>query len=253
MRYDVYLQGSYANSTNIRGDSDVDVVVEFTSVHYSNLTQEEKNRLGIGVGAYRYEDCLREVTKALKNYYGENQVDTSGGKAVKVLAQPGRLKADVLPCVTYRRYESLSVAAEGITFWNQQDNQQIINYPRLHISNGEAKNKKHRTSERYKPAVRMFKNARNVIIGDSEELRKKIPSYFVECLLYNASDSAFGRTLRDTYSQVVNHLTEAFRNGTASKFTTQNGQTYLFGQASVQWSEQNASEFTQRLVRLWND
>jgi tRNA nucleotidyltransferase (CCA-adding enzyme) len=30
--YDVYLQGSYANSTNIRADSDVDVVVELTSV-----------------------------------------------------------------------------------------------------------------------------------------------------------------------------------------------------------------------------
>lgn len=45
--YNVYLQGSYKNTTNIRGDSDVDVVVELTDVHTSNtarLTDEEKQR-----------------------------------------------------------------------------------------------------------------------------------------------------------------------------------------------------------------
>ena len=253
MQYDVYLQGSYANSTNIRGDSDVDVVVEFTSVAYSNLTQEEKASLHIGAGAYAYKDCLVEVTKALKKYYGEKQVDTSGGKAIKVLAQPGRLKADVLPCVKYKRYESMKVIAEGITFWNQRDNQQVINYPKLHIDNGVAKNRKERTNEWYKPAVRMFKNARNAIIGNSDELRKAFPSYFVECLLYNAMDGTFGKTWQDTYAQVVNYLNGAFLDKTVSKFTTQNGQTYLFGLASVQWSAQNASNFTQRLVKLWND
>ena len=31
MTYNFYLQGSYRNDTNIRGDSDVDVVLELTS------------------------------------------------------------------------------------------------------------------------------------------------------------------------------------------------------------------------------
>jgi len=252
MRYDPYLQGSYANATNIRGDSDVDVVVEFTSVSYSNLNNSEKQQLGIGAGEYNYDDCLREVTRALKNYYGEKQVDTSGGKAIKVLAQPGRLKADVLPCITYNRYESLKVVAQGIRFQNQRTKEWIINYPKLHIDNGEAKNNKQRTNEWYKPSVRMFKNARNKIIGDSEELRKKYPSYFVECLFYNVPDSAFGKSWQDTYAQVVNHLTGVFKNGAVATFTTQNRQTLLFGQAAVQWSAPNASEFAQRLVALWN-
>ena len=43
--YETYLQGSYLNSTNIRGDSDVDLVAELTSVFYSNLTQAEKAHL----------------------------------------------------------------------------------------------------------------------------------------------------------------------------------------------------------------
>ena len=36
MDHHVYLQGSYTNHTNIRGDSDVDVVVETQSVFYHN-------------------------------------------------------------------------------------------------------------------------------------------------------------------------------------------------------------------------
>jgi hypothetical protein len=36
--YNIYLQGSYRNSTNFRGDSDEDVIVEVTSVYWSNLT-----------------------------------------------------------------------------------------------------------------------------------------------------------------------------------------------------------------------
>ncbi len=34
--YDIYLQGSYKNSTNIRANSDVDVVIEFQSIFHSN-------------------------------------------------------------------------------------------------------------------------------------------------------------------------------------------------------------------------
>ena len=34
--FKVYLQGSYKNSTNIRGDSDVDVVAQLNSTFYSN-------------------------------------------------------------------------------------------------------------------------------------------------------------------------------------------------------------------------
>lgn len=253
MQYEVYLQGSYANSTNIRGDSDVDVVVEFTSVSYSNLSESEKKSLNISVGSYDYSDCLREVTTALKTYYGEKQVDTSGGKAIKVLPQAGRLKADVLPCITYDRYESLKIAAKGIQFQHQKTFQWIINYPKLHIENGVAKNGDGRTRGWYKPGVRMFKNARNVVIGNSDELRKKYPSYFVECLFYNAPDTAFSQSWQNTYAQTLNYFLEAFKTGTASKFTTQNRQTSLFGEAFTQWPQANASEFVQRLVTLWNN
>ena len=50
MKYEPYLQGSYANFTNIRGNSDVDIVVELISVAYSDLTEAQKNAL---LGVYR--------------------------------------------------------------------------------------------------------------------------------------------------------------------------------------------------------
>ena len=46
MKYDIYLQGSYGNSTNIRGDSDVDIIAELTSsfkYKISALSEKEQN------------------------------------------------------------------------------------------------------------------------------------------------------------------------------------------------------------------
>lgn len=37
--YKIYLQGSYKNSTNIYGNSDVDIVVEFTSIFSSDTSR----------------------------------------------------------------------------------------------------------------------------------------------------------------------------------------------------------------------
>ncbi len=47
-KYTVYLQGSYKNSTNIYADSDVDVVVQLTSLYYydiDGLTPSEKSEI----------------------------------------------------------------------------------------------------------------------------------------------------------------------------------------------------------------
>ena len=82
MDYNAYLQGSYPNYTNIRGNSDVDLVIESSSVFYSNLTEDEKRRLGIGRGSYDYWDFRDEVLKALTSYYGANLVDAFGQKSI---------------------------------------------------------------------------------------------------------------------------------------------------------------------------
>lgn len=251
MRYEVYLQGSYANTTNIRADSDVDVVVECTSVFYSNLEDHEKQLLGLSVGRHSYSDFRREVLSALTSYYGHSLVHASGANAIEVLPASNRLKADVLPCVSYHHYQALQVAVEGVAFWNQHTSQQVKNFPKLHIRHGEQKNGSDRTNGRYKPSVRMFKNARRQLVENDESLRKRYPSYFVECLLYNALDECYSNSAQQTFAQAVIYLSNALRNGTADHFKTQSGCHELFGASVVQWSKENASDFVSRLITMW--
>lgn len=252
MRYRIYLQGSYANSTNIRGNSDVDVVVEATSVNYSNLTAAEKEELGIGKGAYGWREFREEVVEALREYYGAEAVDMAGSKSLKLAAGSGRLAADVVPCVKYKRYKDLKVVVEGITFWSVDTNEQIINYPKKHLEYGAAKNGEDQTNGWFKPTVRVFKNARERVIEGDDELRKKYPSYFIECLLYNASNGCFGGNFQDTFIAVVNELDERLGDGD-ERWVCQNGHQWLFGDTSVTWELGHAQDFLGDVASLWNN
>ena len=97
MSYDPYLQGFYANSTNIRGDSDVDLVVETDDVFYSNLTEAEKTQLRISRGRFTWTEFRQEVAEALTNYYGADLVDDTRGKCIAVSAHGNLLAADGHP------------------------------------------------------------------------------------------------------------------------------------------------------------
>lgn len=250
MDHVVYLQGSYPSHTNIRGSSDVDVVVESTAVFSSNLSEDEKQRLGIGRGSYGYWDFRREVIAALISHYGTDMVDFTGRKSIKLAASGNRLAADIVPCITYRRYQNRRVAAEGITFWTLSPPEQIINYPKLHIANGAAKNSN--TNTRYKPAIRMFKNARDKIVENTPVLDGNYPSYFVECLLYNVPDNCFSNRFAPTYCNVVSFLLSQRRKDLAV-FWCQNGQQQLFGDLSTQWDITRAQEFIIQLHTLWEE
>ena len=96
------------------------------------------------------------------------------------------MTADVLPAVQFKDYTGFQSINdenfdEGLEFVDAAGNH-TVNYPKLHIKNGEEKNSPLQTNGRYKPSVRMFKNARNYMI-DRRLLGDGVaPSYFVECL-----------------------------------------------------------------------
>ncbi len=248
MNYNAYLQGSYPNYTNIRGNSDVDLVIESSSVFYSNLNKYEKQQLGLGIGSYDYWEFRNEVVKALTSYYDASLVDASGQKSIKIAASGNRLAADAVPCITYKRYHNLSVVAAGITFWTRNSNQQVINFPKIHLQNGSDKNR--RTNNFYKPSVRMFKNARERILANNSSLQGNYPSYFVECLLYNVPDSCFGNSFSSTYCDVVNFFLSQDPQNLA-EFCCQNEQQLLFGDLSTQWEIIKAQDFAHQLYILW--
>ncbi|HRF49164.1 MAG TPA: nucleotidyltransferase [Anaerolineales bacterium] len=246
-----YLQGSYRNSTNIRGDSDVDVVVELTSVSYSNLLPHEKAQLGLVQAKYTWTDFRQHVLAALVSYYGSSAVDATGKKAIRVLAAPGRLKADVVVAATYNYYENFRIRSAGITFFEQGSGAQIVNYPKVHFENGAAKNNAHNTNGRYKPTIRMFKNARIRVVDADASRKGMYPSYFIEGLLYNVPNECYVASYQATYRNVVNWLQEELASSRADGFVCQSNMHYLFGSSSVQWDKSKAQDLVTRLIRLW--
>jgi len=240
--FEVYLQGSYKNDTNIRGDSDVDVVAQLNSCFYNNLSEDQKRVLGLTPASYCWSEFRADTINALKSYYGQSRI-AEGNKSIQIAASAGRLPADVIICSQYRKYRTVSNDnyTEGICFWTRKDGRQVINYPKVHYDNGVSK---HQNSSRWsKPVVRLFKNCRGSISGDAT------PSYFLECMLYNVPNSKFGSSYRDTFCNIVNWLSEASLND----FVCQNGQLKLFGLTPEQWNTNQARTFINNLVSLWNN
>src|SRR3989344_85387 len=240
VEFDVYLQGSYKNDTHIRGDSDVDVVVQLNSTFHSNLSEEQKGTLGISPASYHLSDFRVEVLKVLRNYYGQGFI-TEGTKTLKLRAGNGRLSADIVVCGQYRKYKTVNSYdyVEGMCFWS--GSRQIINYPKIHYENGVTKHKN--TSEWYKPTVRIFKNLRSNLLGDNP------PSYFLECLVYNAPHLKFGNGYQNSFCNIVNWLNEA----DLDTFMCKNGQHKLFGDSPEQWNTIEARSFIANVISIWND
>ena len=129
VEFEIYLQGSYKNDTNIRGDSDVDVVAQLNSTFYNNLSEDQKRTLGLSSASYGWSDFRADAIKALRNYYGQSFV-TEGNKTLKVKANNGRLPADVVVSSQYRKYKTVNSSdyIEGMCFWG--NGLQIFNYPK---------------------------------------------------------------------------------------------------------------------------
>lgn len=254
---DVYLQGSYRNSTNIRGDSDIDLVVQLNATWSRDLSglsgyEAELYRGAYPSATYLWHHFRADVLAALRGYYGRDAV-SEGSKCLKIAAGPGRLPADVVVCQTYRKYRRFygtldQSYVEGIKFWDRKDGREVVNFPKVHHDNGVKKNGSGRTSGGYKPTVRIFKNARTHLVKRGEIETGLAPSYFLECLLYNAPDGLFVGTHHQTFLNVLNWLYAVELSG----LWCQNGQTPLFGSTPEQWDLGAAQKLVAALIRLWN-
>jgi len=257
MAYEVYLQGSYKNDTNIRGDSDVDVVVQLNSTFgydLSGLDEEQKRHFSQSYpsnATYQFEHFRADVLRSLRAYYGQAAV-TEGSRALKLAAASGRLTADVIPAIQHRKYRYFFGTngenhVEGIKLWDRHK-LEIVNFPKIHYENGVTKQSPPRTNGWYKPTVRIFKNARTYLIGQGLLEEDLAPSYFLECLLYNVPDLKFGGSYQRTLIEAFNWLWGTAR---AEALVCQNEQIPLFGNSSDQWNTSRAKQFLNALKDLW--
>jgi hypothetical protein len=258
--YDIYLQGSYRNSTNIYGDSDVDVVVEYTGAFQYDVArlaegqQAEFHLRFPGTAPYTLTNFRADAEKSLIAYYGGALIEP-GSKCIKVKAAPGRLNADVVPCIRYRRYDptnppTLPEPKQGITFARRDNGKWIVNYPKQHYDNGVTKNQN--TSEWYKPTVRIFKNFRNRLVDDRLLDSADAPSYFVECLLYNVPNATYGGSYFKTVQQVLVWLGQACTAPIFDDLVTGSGLQWLFRSGETSWDKASAVRFILACLKAWN-
>jgi len=250
INYDLYLQGSYKNNTNIWGDMDVDIILQLNNSFCSNLNEEQNKLLGIVNASYFLSDFRKDVLSALQKYYGLNNL-AIGNKTIKLKEDGSRLPADILVCLQYRNYFKLNYSTyiEGILFWTRNESREIINYPKLHYDNGVSKNKK--CDNLYKPAVRIFKNVRTYLSNKKILDKRLIPSYFLESLLYNVPNDKFDRSYQITFLGVLTWIMDSLLANQCENYLCQNEQLPLFGNTPEQWSKHDALIFLTKLSEFW--
>lgn len=261
--YEIYLQGSYKNDTNIRGDSDVDVVVQLNSTIRCNtsLVTDAERRMYDQIysdAAYDWQEFRTDVLRALQTKYGRNTIQ-EGKKSLKFPSGVLPLPADVVVALTHRTFKRISGQydqeyLDGMTLFVPQENRWIINYPKIHYNNGVAKNSSSNTNQWFKPTVRIFKNARTYLV-DRHLLAESIaPSYCVECLIWNAPDSKFGASYQDTFCNVVNWMSSVDLNSVVCQHCQSRlCATSLLTSTPECWPTSNANTFIQKLIELWSN
>lgn len=248
---DIYLQGSYANTTHIRADSDVDVVIQLTSVFSSDISklseQEKQEYSKLSNATYSHDHLRQELLNIFTNVLGSNNVE-SRNKCIRLNLGDGHLSVDLTPCTSYRIYHSYPTQhVEGISI-KKLDGNIIHNFPKRHIDHGTRKHKN--TNEYYKKVVRILKNMRNKLTEEGKIAKGIAPSYFVECLAYNTPNNSFGSSL---YNSVLNSLKWFSENhNNFGHLKCQNEVTNLFGSEGTQWNVPHCQAFTSAIITLWN-
>jgi hypothetical protein len=253
--FEVFLQGSYGNDTNIYAESDVDVVIRYDGAFFHDLTelpadQKRAFTAHFSDGTYLYSDFKGHVQAALEAAFGH--AVEPGKKAIKVAASGSRRNADVVVAFEYRRYYRFNSDFDqkydtGIAFFTSEGTL-IANYPKQHSANCTTKHQA--TSNNFKPLVRIFKNMRsrlveNGIIGDGVA-----PSYFIEGLLYNVPNHCFSGTYGN---MVLNILRWLHQTPDRTSFLCASEQYYLLrDNHPVCWPCTDGEQFINAMIWLWD-
>lgn len=255
--FEVFLQGSYRNHTNVFGDSDVDIVIMQTSSFYYNLDalspqeQAEFKRIHPTPAVYPLPEFKKDVSAWIREQY-EGDFDPSGSRALHIKARHNRRSSDVLVAARHKRYTAYpnsqgAQSLDGVTFFTS-DGGQIVNYPRQHRLHMTARHDE--TKEWLKPTVRVFKRMRNKMIADGMLRDGAAPSYYIEGLLYNAPLTAFGTNLQHTVRSCLQWALDVEK----SSLLCANGVHLLVrDNEKTSWATADCKAFIDASAKLWNE
>ena len=203
VKFEVFLQGSYKNDTNLGGDSDVDLVVRLAhklkprvvALSGEQLQNDGSNKFALE----RWQSFRDHAMKAMRARFGK--AVKSGRKTLKLPKGKIPADADLVVTLSYK---------EGIGFYLPDQRRWVVSFPEQHHQRGLKKEKA--ANERFKRTIRMFKAARNQLVSRRVLTKEDAPSYFIECLLYNVPNDLFAPKLAPTYVGILTWLKTARLN-----------------------------------------
>ena len=212
--YEVFGQGSYANNTNIRNNSDIDINVCYTGGFYFRLPSG-KTREEYGLTnptTYSYAQFKNDVRR-----YGTDRY-------------------------TYD---------EGVKLYADNSGEEIINFPKQHLKNGVSKN--NTTSRRFKRLVRIVKNLHTRMEDEGYYNNANITSFLLESLTYNYPNNKFYIEQECDWNNILREYIFYFWSRTKedsqewTQWTEVSECLYLM--YGHKWSRQDVNTF---MYKLWN-
>ncbi len=248
---ETFGQGSYANNTNVRLNSDIDINVRYTGGYYFNLpanvTEEDVNIAHIGSSGYSFSEFKNDVENALVNKFGRSDV-VRNDKCITIKENTNRVETDVVPTWNFRRYSKDATYVLGAKFWSDKGIS-IVNYPKQHIENGINKNRD--TYRRFKRLTRLHRKLRYKMIDDGESVNDNITSFLLECLIWNVPNcimndyDTWTERLKESIIYIYNNTKE---ESTCKEWGEVSELLYLF-HSGRKWSYQDVNSYMQL---LWN-
>lgn len=252
--YDIFPQGSYANNTNIRNNSDIDINVCYTGAFFFDLPLG-KNRYDYGFTndvEYSFEQFKDEVETILVRKFGRDQV-VRKNKCIHVKENTYRSEIDVVPTWLYRSYFGPRTTdyVEGVKLFPDNGGV-IINFPKQHLTNGRTHNVS--TSQRYKKLVRIVKRIHLNMENDGFYENGNITSFLLESMAYILPNTTYYLYLEDyKWNEILKKAIIYWYNATKSDSSEWKGwkevSELLPLMKGHKWSREDVNEF---MVKMWN-
>lgn len=223
--YEIFLQGSYANNTNVRQNSDVDICVMYKNIFSYEMPQGYTLDKNYSDSTLNYYDLRNMIKSALIKKFGNGRVQDKN-KSIRILSNTYTTDADVVVAFQYRKYINGSNYIEGI-YYKALDGTIIKNYPKVHIKNGNNKNDE--TNHMYKKMVRIFKKIMYDMQDDSIPNSNEVKGFVIECMCYNYPNDKLYKYMETKYTDNLKNMIDYFIINSMTFWKEVNEIKLLFG------------------------
>ena len=236
----ICLKGSYNNGTNVKIDSDVDIYALFNA-HV--LIDTEKQCISkyhqVDKNSKTCEDHRQHLEHALHNKF-ESKI-RNGNKVFKIKDTSYEHEADVMTAFIAKDEKGSDKHNGVYLFFNNHTT--AITYPEQNKLNSDLKDKD--TYGDYKNMVRVFKGIKN-------DLNLEIPSFLIECMVYNVPNNLI-MVGNDNYlekaREIIKEWIKSLKN--FDKYVETNGIKKLFAEHQ-KWELKDATDFISKMQEvLW--